>query len=116
MAAWPYCTSQWQQIRLLQLQKEPLCRYCGELGHISPARHVDHIIPVRDRPDLAFSMDNLQCLCAHCHNSVKQAEEATGTRIGASTSGAPLDPKHHWNAEAGGEKRFLASRLRDRRG
>jgi 5-methylcytosine-specific restriction endonuclease McrA len=29
--------------------------------------HVDHIVPVRDRPDLELDFDNLQILCWRCN-------------------------------------------------
>jgi 5-methylcytosine-specific restriction endonuclease McrA len=35
---------------------------------------VDHRLPVRDRPDLAFVKDNLQTLCRVCHSRKTQLE------------------------------------------
>jgi 5-methylcytosine-specific restriction endonuclease McrA len=29
---------------------------------------VDHIQPVRNAPELAFDLSNLQCLCRRCHS------------------------------------------------
>ena len=94
---WPYNSRQWRKLRQMLLASEPLCRYCKELGKATPAEIADHIIPVKERPDLAFDMDNLQGLCKRCHDSVKQREEKTGKRIGCDEKGVPVDAGHWWN-------------------
>ena len=94
---WPYNSRHWQRLRLMVLKDEPFCRYCAELKKITPAEMVDHILPVKDRPDLAFVYDNLQPLCRDCHDSVKRREEATGKRIGCGLDGSPVDKWHWWN-------------------
>lgn len=99
MAAWPYCTARWQALREQVLNEEPLCRYCTEMGHVSPSEHVDHIKPVSAHPELAFARANLQGLCASCHNSVKQREEKQGCRIGMAVDGYPVATDHHWFRE-----------------
>ena len=68
-----------------------------EVGRVTPATIGDHIIPVKERPDLAFDFDNVMPLCETCHNSVKKREEATGHRAGTKTDGSPVDPGHFWN-------------------
>lgn len=66
---------EWQRLRLMVLRREPLCRMCADLGVITPATDVDHIIPKRDGgPD---TFENLQPLC-HGHHSQKTATEKTG--------------------------------------
>jgi 5-methylcytosine-specific restriction endonuclease McrA len=57
--ALPYNGSQWQAIRKAVLDKEPLCRGCGEV-----ARVVDHI----DGNNGNNGFDNLRPLCEPCHN------------------------------------------------
>jgi 5-methylcytosine-specific restriction endonuclease McrA len=66
----------WKRLRLVVLSAEPWCRMCGRL-----ARDVDHIVPVRVRPDLAMDRDNLQPLCVPCHKGAKarQDNEKYGT-------------------------------------
>ena len=59
---------------------------------------VDHIQTVKEAPDLAFSMENLQSLCDSCHSGPKQEMDRTGRARGASIDGKPLDPCHPWNA------------------
>jgi 5-methylcytosine-specific restriction protein A len=50
----------WQRLRLLVLNREPLCRMCH-----APATDVDHFIPKSRGGDDSF--DNLQSLCHECH-------------------------------------------------
>ncbi len=54
-------TKRWQAIRLRVLRRDNWqCVQCGARGRVE----VDHILPVRDRPDLAFEESNLQVLSA----------------------------------------------------
>lgn len=46
------------------------CVKCGHRGRIE----VDHIRPVRDYPELAFELSNLQCLCPRCHSTKTRIE------------------------------------------
>ena len=94
---WPYTTSQWQKLRAMHLNEKPLCAACMNIGIVSYAKVVDHIIPVSERKDLAFDSQNLQSLCAICHSAAKQREEIRGHQIGHDRSGVPVDPSHHWN-------------------
>ncbi len=59
----------WQALRKLVLKRDPTCKKCNE----RKSSHADHKVPKRlggtDDPS------NLQGLCFHCHNSVKQSEE-----------------------------------------
>ncbi|WP_236553192.1 HNH endonuclease [Roseovarius indicus] len=50
------------------------CVQCGERRRLE----VDHIEPVRDRPDLAFRLSNLQCLCGRCHSRKTRIEVGMG--------------------------------------
>lgn len=90
---WVYKTALWQRMRLQQLRDEPLCRYCAETGRIVPATVVDHIVPHRGGRDLAFDQDNLQSLCAHCHNSTKQRQERVAPPV-VGIDGWPVDERH----------------------
>lgn len=73
-----YNTAAWKRLRLVQLRREPLCRFCKKKGIISPADTVDHIIPHRGNKELFFSLDNLQSLDKKCHSSIKQRIEKSG--------------------------------------
>lgn len=61
---------------------------------------VDHRISRRRRPDLARDPNNLQTLCATCHNRAKQRHEARAADPmagGIGADGMPLDPRHPWH-------------------
>lgn len=54
----------WPALRLAAKRRDDYrCVKCGARGRLE----VDHIEPVRLRPDLAFSLENLQSLCPSCH-------------------------------------------------
>lgn len=61
----------WQRERATYLKANPTCRRCP-----SPATVVDHIQPHKGNMALFWNRANWQPLCAHCHNQVKQAQEA----------------------------------------
>lgn len=68
--------SVWRRLRIMQLAEFPLCAFHLKRGEVVAATVVDHIESVRDRPDLRLVQSNLQSLCAHCHDSVRQREQA----------------------------------------
>ncbi len=65
----------WRAARLIHLSREPLCRMCADDGQVTAAAVVDHITPHRGDARLFWDRANWQSLCAHHHNSVKQAAE-----------------------------------------
>ncbi len=88
----------WQRARKLYLTMHPRCRMCSEVGKLSPARVVDHIVPHRGDIDLFWDQEgNWQPLCTHHHNVVKQSHEKRGGVLGYDGDGRPLDPTHPWN-------------------
>jgi 5-methylcytosine-specific restriction protein A len=60
--------ARWQRARLVQLQREPLCRECSKQGKLTAASVVDHIVPHRGDQVLFWEWENWQSLCAACHN------------------------------------------------
>jgi 5-methylcytosine-specific restriction protein A len=68
-----YHTMEWRMLRATILEREPLCRACGDAGRVELAKVVDHIHPVTDGGKF-FDELNLQPLCTSCHNS-KSAKE-----------------------------------------
>lgn len=61
----------WKALRLVALRRDDFaCVQCGTRGPLE----VDHIKPVRDRPDLSFELDNLQSLCGSCHSKKTRFE------------------------------------------
>ena len=74
----------WKAIRLQALDRDEWqCVQCGTRRRLE----CDHVLPVRDRPDLAYTLSNLQILCGQCH--------ARKTRI--EVGGKPLSkPRQQW--------------------
>lgn len=69
-----YNTYRWQRKREAQLNQDPICCYCIKEGRVEEATVADHIIPHRGDVS-AFWNNELQSLCKHCHDSIKQREE-----------------------------------------
>ena len=53
----------WRRCRRLFLEKHPTCAMCGV-----KATEVDHIVSVRERPDLRLKWSNLRALDRGCHS------------------------------------------------
>lgn len=54
----------WKALRLQALERDGWqCVQCGERRGLE----CDHVLPVRDRPELAHVLTNLQILCGRCH-------------------------------------------------
>ncbi len=61
----------WRALRWQALRRDGFaCVKCGARGRLE----VDHVLPVRSRPDLAWSVDNLQSLCPACHSRKTRIE------------------------------------------
>ena len=68
-------TQRWRALRLQALERDGWrCVQCPERRGLE----VDHIQPVRARPELAWSLDNLQCLCGRCHARKTRIEIGLG--------------------------------------
>ncbi|HGJ5863645.1 HNH endonuclease [Arsenophonus nasoniae] len=62
-------TPQWDKYRLMYLKAHPLCVMCESKGIYTPAKIVDHIIPIEGGSDVLFWwQDNHQSLCQGCHS------------------------------------------------
>lgn len=62
----------WKTLRMAVLERDGFkCRFCGaNRGRLE----IDHIEPVRRRPDLAYNQLNLQVLCRACHSGKTHVE------------------------------------------
>jgi len=56
----------WRRLRDQVVKEEPLCRLRLP-GCTIVSNTADHIIPVRNRPDLKFERANLRGSCHHCN-------------------------------------------------
>ena len=64
-------SKRWKGLRLQALRRDGWqCVSCGARGRLE----VDHVVPVRDAPERAFDLENLQCLCASCHTRKTRLE------------------------------------------
>lgn len=84
-----YKTTAWKRTRAYQLQVEPLCRYCLQVGRLTPATVADHIEPHRG-DEIKFWNGELMSLCASCHSGTKQVQERTGVLRGCDADGNPF--------------------------
>jgi 5-methylcytosine-specific restriction protein A len=71
-----YMSSAWRKARAAFIAEHPVCAAedCG-----APSAHVDHIVPLRERPDLAMVPGNWRALCVRHHSS---RSAASGQRWG----------------------------------
>lgn len=53
----------WRAVRKQFLAAHPMCCMCGQ-----PATEVDHVLSVRERPDLRLRWSNLRALDRSCHS------------------------------------------------
>ena len=68
-----YKEKRWRDTSRYILQKEPLCRTCMAQGNVTEAKHVDHIMPIK-QGGKRYDEDNLQPLCIPCHNRKTKKE------------------------------------------
>lgn len=75
-----YQTWEWKKLRYAVLKKYgSTCMCCGASNKDKRLIVVDHIKPIRKRPDLALVFDNLQVLC-NCCNMGKSYDDETDFR------------------------------------
>jgi 5-methylcytosine-specific restriction protein A len=58
-------------VRLIVKRRDGFkCTNCGARGRLE----VHHVLSVRTRPELAFDVSNLKCLCPSCHTKQTRIE------------------------------------------
>ena len=68
-------SARWKGVRQQAKRRDGWkCVQCGAQGRLE----VDHIIPVRDAPERAFDLTNLQTLCPSCHSRKTRIEVGMG--------------------------------------
>ncbi|MEB9549541.1 HNH endonuclease [Bacillus cereus] len=66
----------YKHIRIQALERDHYeCQECKRQGKYSKGRNVHHIKELRDRPDLAYVLSNLETLCIQCHNKEHKKEQ-----------------------------------------
>lgn len=64
-----YKTEAWRKCREAILVRDHyLCQVCLRKGYLTTATIVHHIEHLSDNPDKAYDADNLESVCASCHN------------------------------------------------
>lgn len=58
-------TKRWKVLRQYILERDGWA--CVDCGETRGRLEIDHVKPVRTRPDLAFEPANLACRCSSCH-------------------------------------------------
>ncbi len=77
-----YLTDTWRALRKQVLQRDHYrCKRCRKRW----ASIVHHIIPRKERPDLALAAENLESVCERCHN---QLHPEKGAKTGRRTTAA----------------------------
>ncbi|MBD2840769.1 HNH endonuclease [Erythrobacter rubeus] len=75
---WVYRDPRWPALRIAAKRRDGwACIQCGSKHRLE----VDHIVPVRDAPERAFDLENLQTLCCSCH-ARKTKKEANLPELG----------------------------------
>lgn len=81
--AW-YKTARWQRLRTAVLVRDLFkCQFCGRTIAEKGKAIADHREPHRGDAAKFWNPANLQCRCAECHDSIKQAEEQAMQRQGS---------------------------------
>jgi 5-methylcytosine-specific restriction protein A len=87
----------WKRLRLLHLQRHPLCVMCAQQGKVVPAVVVDHVKPHGGDAVLFWDENNWQSLCKPHHDASKQSEERRGFSLEVDATGWPADRNHPAN-------------------
>lgn len=63
-----YFSAEWKELaKIARDAQHNECQRCKEKGYYSPCEFVHHIKYVKEYPELALSIENLECLCRNCH-------------------------------------------------
>ena len=66
-----YNSKAWRKTRQAVIARDDgLCVICRSHGVVTVGKEVDHIKPLKARPDLGLALDNLRLLCHDCHSRV----------------------------------------------
>lgn len=77
----------WGAQRALLLAQQPLCVHCKALGRVRAATEIDHKVPLFKGG--SHDADNLQPLCAECHDAKTRTDLGWRARPRVDVSGVP---------------------------
>lgn len=66
--------NRWKLLASRLKTKTPCCANPFGLHGAKPAEDIHHILPLKDFPELAFTLDNLVGLCRLCHGKIEHLE------------------------------------------
>lgn len=75
-----YNTRIWRKLRLYYLSKNPLCEKCKNIGKLTLAVEVHHIISISSvntkemKMQVGYNINNLMSLCKKCHIKIHNNE------------------------------------------
>lgn len=75
-----YNSQRWRNLRNYKLTMNYLCEKCEAQGIEAYAKHVDHIVEIKDDPSKAYDKRNLMSLCIPCHTAKTNTERANRVR------------------------------------
>ena len=92
-----YLSKQWRTTRDKVLKRDGFkCQECGVLclgrKRNKPSPHIDHIEPIKKRPDLRLHMSNLRVLCHPCHSRLTLNDRHSENKPEIGVSGYPVEP------------------------
>ena len=69
-----YQSAQWRKLKEMKLARDPLCETCHQVGKVTVAKIVHHMIPIR-KGTKKVDLDFLVSLCHACHNQIESEME-----------------------------------------
>jgi 5-methylcytosine-specific restriction protein A len=70
-----YASSEWRAVRRRVLARDGyLCTNCGQDCKGDRTRHLHHLKPWAEYPELRFDVDNIVTLCRGCHHDEHRKE------------------------------------------
>ena len=62
--------ARWNRVRKVYLSGHPLCEECLKENKITRGTIVHHIVPVSENENLKYDLENLETVCASCHQKI----------------------------------------------
>ena len=94
-----YNSTAWRKLRAYHLKQFALCELCLQMGHVTPATVVHHIVAHKGDESKFFDRSNLQSVCKTCHDGACQSFEKSGHMRGSDVNGYPISSGHPWFRE-----------------
>jgi 5-methylcytosine-specific restriction endonuclease McrA len=95
--AWMYKTKTWRKLRECHLAENPLCAECWKRGRTVVASIVHHLTAHKGQWHLFVDLNNLEAVCAKCHDGDIRETERNGYSNRIGVDGWPVDANHPAN-------------------